>query len=228
MGKKVHPFLLRTEYYPSYKLFYKTPFNFKYNSFYNSQLYLDIILYLKKIEKNIFLILDIKLNIINYNKLIIYIYIPFKNKFLNIQTSKQDITLLNDKINILKNLIKSKYNKIYFLYFDIIYSYKDFNYINYIILYIKKILNKYISFKIFIIKFLNEIKNLFYINNYKILYGIKLKITGRINGSNLSKQEEFKFGIIPLHTIFNNIKYKNSYKITKFGSLGFKSWIFLS
>nr|QEM01804.1 30S ribosomal protein S3 [Nephromyces sp. ex Molgula occidentalis] len=223
MGKKKNPFLLRTNYYPFYKTFIKTPFKFKKYFLYNSKLNWDIYSYFKNLE-NIFLILDIKINYWNYNNIIIYIYLPFYNKLLNLQISDNKIYFLVDKVKYLQKLINLKYKLNYNFYFEIIYSKKEFNFQNYIIFYIKNLITNNNSFKTILKKSLFELN--FILNNIYILYGLKIKIKGRIKGSNLSKIENFKKGIIPLQTINNNIKYNWKYIKTKFGSLGIKLWIF--
>nr|QEM01923.1 30S ribosomal protein S3 [Nephromyces sp. ex Molgula occidentalis] len=224
MGRKKNPFLLRTEYYPFYKTFIKTPFKFKNYFLYNSKLNSDIYLYFKYIE-NIFFILDIKINYWNYNNIIIYIYLPFFNKFLNLQIPESKIYLLINKIKFLQKLINLKYKSNYKFYFEIIYSKKEFNYQNYIIFYIQTLIKNINSLKTILKKSLIEL-NLLLKNNIFILYGLKIKIKGRLKGSNLSKIEKLKKGIIPLQTIINNIQYNWKYIKTKFGSLGIKFWIF--
>ena len=56
--------------------------------------------------------------------------------------------------------------------------------------------------------------------------GIKIKMSGRLNGSEIARREEFKEGRIPLHTFRADIDYGTATAITTFGCIGIKVWIF--
>ena len=56
--------------------------------------------------------------------------------------------------------------------------------------------------------------------------GIKIKIGGRLGGSEMSRSEQRKEGRIPLHTFRADIDYGFAVSITTVGTLGIKVWVF--
>jgi len=55
--------------------------------------------------------------------------------------------------------------------------------------------------------------------------GIKIQISGRLNGAEMSRSEMYKEGRTPLHTLRADIDYCLSEALTKVGLLGIKVWI---
>ena len=55
--------------------------------------------------------------------------------------------------------------------------------------------------------------------------GIKIQITGRLNGAEMARKEMFKEGRTPLHTFRADIDYCQTEALTKVGLLGIKVWI---
>jgi small subunit ribosomal protein S3 len=55
--------------------------------------------------------------------------------------------------------------------------------------------------------------------------GIKVRIAGRLNGSDMSRTEEFKEGRTPLHTFRADIDYALAEAQTVYGIIGVKVWI---
>ncbi len=55
--------------------------------------------------------------------------------------------------------------------------------------------------------------------------GIKVQISGRLNGAEMSRKEMFKEGRTPLHTFRADIDYCQTEALTKVGLLGIKVWI---
>jgi len=55
--------------------------------------------------------------------------------------------------------------------------------------------------------------------------GIKIGISGRINGAEMARREYFKEGRIPLHTFRANIDFALGEADTKVGKIGVKVWI---
>ena len=55
--------------------------------------------------------------------------------------------------------------------------------------------------------------------------GIKVQITGRLNGAEMARKEMFKEGRTPLHTFRADIDYCQVEALTKVGLLGIKVWI---
>ncbi len=55
--------------------------------------------------------------------------------------------------------------------------------------------------------------------------GIKILISGRLNGAEMARSEIYKEGRIPLHTFRADIDYAHSEALTKVGMIGIKVWI---
>ena len=55
--------------------------------------------------------------------------------------------------------------------------------------------------------------------------GIKIQISGRLNGAEMARKEMFKEGRTPLHTFRADIDYCATEALTKVGLLGIKVWI---
>lgn len=55
--------------------------------------------------------------------------------------------------------------------------------------------------------------------------GIKVKISGRLNGAEMARSEMYKDGRTPLHTFRADIDYALSEAQTTYGKLGIKVWI---
>lgn len=55
--------------------------------------------------------------------------------------------------------------------------------------------------------------------------GIKIRISGRLNGAEIARSEEFKEGQIPLSTLNADIDYQISESKTEMGVIGIKVWV---
>jgi small subunit ribosomal protein S3 len=55
--------------------------------------------------------------------------------------------------------------------------------------------------------------------------GVKIQISGRLNGAEMSRKEMYKEGRTPLHTFRADIDYCQTEALTKVGLLGIKVWI---
>lgn len=55
--------------------------------------------------------------------------------------------------------------------------------------------------------------------------GIKIQVSGRLNGAEMSRSEMFKEGRTPLHTLRADIDYALVEALTKVGIIGIKVWI---
>ena len=55
--------------------------------------------------------------------------------------------------------------------------------------------------------------------------GIKVRISGRLNGAEMARSEEFKDGRTPLHTFRADIDYALQEALTVYGKIGIKVWI---
>ena len=58
------------------------------------------------------------------------------------------------------------------------------------------------------------------------IQGIKIKIAGRLGGSEMSRTEGYKEGRIPLHTFRSDIDYGFAVAFTTFGTIGVKVWLY--
>jgi small subunit ribosomal protein S3 len=56
--------------------------------------------------------------------------------------------------------------------------------------------------------------------------GIKVTISGRLNGAEIARDELFKQGCIPLQTLRADIQHAKRHAITKFGTIGVQVWVF--
>ncbi|MCL2138075.1 MAG: 30S ribosomal protein S3 [Treponema sp.] len=56
--------------------------------------------------------------------------------------------------------------------------------------------------------------------------GVKVRISGRLGGAEMSRTEEAKEGRIPLHTLRADIEYGFAEAHTTFGSIGVKVWVY--
>ncbi len=56
--------------------------------------------------------------------------------------------------------------------------------------------------------------------------GIKIKISGRLGGAEMSRTETYREGRVPLHTLRADIDYGFAESHTSFGAIGVKVWIF--
>lgn len=55
--------------------------------------------------------------------------------------------------------------------------------------------------------------------------GIKVQVSGRLNGAEMARSEMFKEGRTPLHTLRADIDYHSTAALTKVGLIGLKVWI---
>jgi len=56
--------------------------------------------------------------------------------------------------------------------------------------------------------------------------GVKVRVSGRLNGSEIARTEWYREGRIPLHTFRADIDYGLSEANTTYGIIGVKVWIF--
>jgi small subunit ribosomal protein S3 len=57
--------------------------------------------------------------------------------------------------------------------------------------------------------------------------GIKIKVSGRLNGADIARSEVVSQGSIPLQTLRSDINYALAEAVTTFGVIGVKVWIYL-
>jgi small subunit ribosomal protein S3 len=56
--------------------------------------------------------------------------------------------------------------------------------------------------------------------------GIKIQVSGRLNGADIARSEEVREGPVPLQTLRADIDYASRPAKTIFGLLGIKIWVF--
>jgi small subunit ribosomal protein S3 len=56
--------------------------------------------------------------------------------------------------------------------------------------------------------------------------GIKVTVSGRLNGAEIARTEWYREGRIPLHTLRADIDYGTAEALTTYGIIGVKVWIF--
>lgn len=55
--------------------------------------------------------------------------------------------------------------------------------------------------------------------------GVKIQLSGRLNGAEIARTEKFMQGRVPLHTFRMDIDYANVFAQTVYGKIGIKVWI---
>jgi small subunit ribosomal protein S3 len=56
--------------------------------------------------------------------------------------------------------------------------------------------------------------------------GMKINVSGRLNGAEIARSEWYREGRVPLHTLRADIDYGTAVSNTTYGSIGVKVWIF--
>ncbi|OGY92340.1 MAG: 30S ribosomal protein S3 [Candidatus Komeilibacteria bacterium RIFCSPLOWO2_02_FULL_48_11] len=56
--------------------------------------------------------------------------------------------------------------------------------------------------------------------------GVKIRVTGRLNGAEIARKETFNWGSIPLHTLRANIDFAQAPAHTTYGVIGVSVWIY--
>ncbi len=56
--------------------------------------------------------------------------------------------------------------------------------------------------------------------------GVKVMLNGRLNGAEMARQETYKEGRIPLHTLRADIDYGTATAFTTYGTIGVKVWVY--
>lgn len=56
--------------------------------------------------------------------------------------------------------------------------------------------------------------------------GIKISVSGRLNGAEIARNELFKEGNIPLQTLRADVTHATRHAVTKFGTIGVQVWIY--
>ncbi len=56
--------------------------------------------------------------------------------------------------------------------------------------------------------------------------GVKVSISGRLNGAEIARSELFKEGNIPLQTLRANVEFATRHAITTYGTIGVQVWVY--
>ena len=56
--------------------------------------------------------------------------------------------------------------------------------------------------------------------------GIRVKVSGRIGGAEIARDEEYREGRVPLHTLRANVEFGEGRAATTYGIIGVKVWIY--
>ncbi len=56
--------------------------------------------------------------------------------------------------------------------------------------------------------------------------GIKIKVSGRLNGAEIARNELFKEGNVPLQTMRADVQFARRHAVTTYGTIGVKVWIY--
>jgi small subunit ribosomal protein S3 len=56
--------------------------------------------------------------------------------------------------------------------------------------------------------------------------GVKVTVSGRLNGAEIARADLFKDGNIPLQTLRANIQFARRHAVTKFGTIGIQVWVY--
>ncbi|HCI03851.1 TPA: 30S ribosomal protein S3, partial [Candidatus Peribacteria bacterium] len=56
--------------------------------------------------------------------------------------------------------------------------------------------------------------------------GIKVRVSGRLNGADIARSELFKDGNIPLQTLRANVQFAKRGAVTTYGTIGVQVWVY--
>ena len=207
MGQKIHPLGFRLGINQDYKSKWYANFN-QYSNFLKEDYKI----------RSYFMILAKFYNITNikitrntlYNQIQVYI---------EIEKSTILLTQINSEIQKIKLKIKKFLSKNYQLNIKLIELTKTDLNASLLANLIKKQLENRIAFRRVMRDAIQKAQK------YKI-NGIKIQLSGRLNGAEIARTEWIREGKIPLQTIQANIDYRSQEAHTIYGVLGIKVWLF--
>ena len=56
--------------------------------------------------------------------------------------------------------------------------------------------------------------------------GVRIEVSGRLNGAEIARTEWYREGRVPLHTLRADIDYGTAEALTTYGIIGIKVWIY--
>jgi small subunit ribosomal protein S3 len=60
----------------------------------------------------------------------------------------------------------------------------------------------------------------------KNVKGVKIEVSGRLGGAEMSRREWLSRGTVPLHTLRADIDFSKATSFTTYGAIGVKVWIY--
>ena len=59
-----------------------------------------------------------------------------------------------------------------------------------------------------------------------MIKGVKIEMSGRLGGAEMSRREWLSKGTLPLHTLRANIDFARATAFTTYGAIGVKAWLY--
>ncbi|MGX7582992.1 30S ribosomal protein S3 [Candidatus Vidania fulgoroideorum] len=147
------------------------------------------------------------------------IYIESARNFflIKIFSSKPGIVIGKKGGNIkrIKFNLEKKFNKKFYIIIKDVISDIDVNSISRKICYY---LEKRMNYRKIINNTINRIKKF-------LIRGLKIKVSGRLNGADIARKESFKLGKISLNCINEKVDFSEKFAETAYGKIGVKVWI---
>lgn len=157
---------------------------------------------------------------LNLSKISIRQNYSIKNININIFSNKSILLIKNFELPNFHTKIQNILNR------SVSYSINIYNVTepnadaNFIAFYIQDLLKKRIPFKRIIRKATALAKHNYFVD------GIKIQLSGRLNGAEIARREWIKKGQMPLQTLRSHISYVSKISKTTHGILGIKVWVF--
>lgn len=220
MGQKTHPLGFRLNITQNHKSSWFIPLNkysilleedHKIRAYFNSKIFISLLSkYNNDINKKTSMLKTANISNIKINRSI-------DNIEIVIETAKPGllVSIIKDlKISLVKTLcidkqIIIKINPIENIDLDA----------NLIADYVVDQLEKRIAFR-------RAIRNALQRTQNSDVRGVKIQVSGRLNGAEMARSEYIREGQVPLHTLIANIDYSSKQATTIYGILGVKVWLF--
>lgn len=160
----------------------------------------------------------------NDNKNILFSKYKFKykrKKLLKSRLQKYTLFILKRHIKKIIKILKIQKNKNYSISVQLIKN--NFENSALISRYISAEIQKRIKVRRIIKTIL---KRIFSLGKSSNVLGLKIQISGRLNGIEMARKEWKRIGRLPLHTLKANIDYSQEFINTTYGIIGVKVWLF--
>lgn len=158
------------------------------------------------------------------NKNLLFSKYKFKykrKKFLKSRLQKYTLFILRRYIKKIIYTLKIKNNKNYSINIELIKN----NFENSV--FISKYITEEIKKRIKVRRIIKVIlKRIFSLGIYNNILGLKIQISGRLNGIEMARKEWKRTGRLPLHTVKAAIDYSQEFINTVYGIIGVKVWLF--